>query len=334
MSGLSFSLLLLVFLLSTLGCRCLIYLAYRFNHFDKPNARSSHTIPTPHGGGIAIASAFCVGLFFSGIDGITVVSLAIGITLLVIVGAIDDYRGLAVKWRLLAQVAACVWGVHCFDTHWFSLPQGLLGGALALFEHISIIITLVWLVNLYNFMDGIDGLAASETIFITISMAWFVGFGTPLGVLMLLLCAASLGFLVFNWAPAKLFMGDSGSYVMGYSLGIAGCMAIEQQTAFSPWVLCILLAVFIIDATYTLGHRVLQGAIWYHPHRSHAYQKTARYLRSHAKTTALIQIINIAWLLPCAYFVLQQPKWSFFIVFVAFLPLILLVSALKAGSPD
>ena len=161
---------------------------------------------------------------------------------------------------------------------------------------------LVWLTNLFNFMDGIDGLAGMEAVSVSGLGAFLLLRNRLLSgaQLSLMLCAASLGFLVWNWPPAKIFMGDVGSGFLGFTLGTLALFSSKtDSTLVWPWL--ILLAAFLVDATVTLLRRISGRARWYEAHRSHAYQHAARASGSHAKVTLAVAAMNIGWLFPLAW---------------------------------
>lgn len=290
---------------------------------DTPNERSSHSSPTPHGGGAALLAAFVIGLLLSvWLYGpwpplFAMLSLcALGLALL---GVIDDLRGLSVRWRLLAYGVVCLFSaatlLHGLDTAsalWSSLLVAL--AALAL----------LWSLNLYNFMDGIDGIAALQAIFVCVSAAfltWFAGQDDSYVRYCLLLAAAHGGFLLWNRPPARLFMGDAGSVPTGFLLaGLALLGAVQGQLNPLCWI--VLSAVFITDASWTLGWRIATGQEFTQPHRSHAYQRLSRHWGSHLRVDMLVLTINVMWLLPLALAVQLWPEYALFLVFLAYLPLL------------
>jgi Fuc2NAc and GlcNAc transferase len=155
------------------------------------------------------------------------------------------------------------------------------------------VIGIVWAINLYNFMDGIDGLAAGEAASVGVAAAvllWLVG-APGLGALSLLLAAAAGGFLVWNWHPARIFMGDVGSAALGYAFG-ALAAASERAGAIPAVVWLLLLGVFFGDATLTVVRRLLRREPIFRAHRSHAYQRAPQAGLSHARVTATVLLLN------------------------------------------
>src|SRR5690606_12287364 len=200
--------------------------------------------------------------------------------------------------------------------------------------HIFAVIYLVWLLNLYNFMDGIDGIAGIEASTVCLggvilSLVNSGVFTDQLPVLSLLM--AALGFLIWNFPPAKIFMGDAGSGFIGLLIGLFSISAAHlDQSLFWGWV--ILLGVFIVDATVTLLRRAFAGFAVYEAHRSHAYQYLSRKLASHSLVTISIGLINIIWLFPMAFLVVLGWLDGFLGLIIAYLPLIIIVTWLKAGN--
>ena len=305
---------------------------------DAPNQRSSHELPTPRGGGLSIVAtfmAFLVLLYLTReLPKAAFCALLLGGGLVGLVGFLDDHRHIPAAYRLLAHVtSACivvyaVGGLPPVQIGVNTIHLGWGGNALA-------VVFLVWLTNLFNFMDGIDGIATTETIFIA-SAAIIIG-GAPSGhYLMLLeagLVAACLGFLVWNWPPARIFMGDVGSGFLGVSLG--GLALISASLNVLPiWSWLILASVFLVDATITLVTRVMNAEEWYSAHNNHAYQKASRRLKGHKPVTLSVLMINILWLLPMAWFASARPELGWWLTIVAWLPLISLSLFLKAGRPD
>lgn len=182
-------------------------------------------------------------------------------------------------------------------------------------------------------MDGIDGIAGVEAVTVAAGAAlllWVRGDAAMAGVLVLL-AAAVLGFLAWNWPPARIFMGDVGSAYLGFVLGVMA-LATSAEGPLNLWVWLILLAVFITDATVTLLRRLLRGERWYEAHRTHAYQHAARRFGSHRKVTLAVGALNVLWLLPLAGVACALPGYGWWLAVVAYLPLLLLAVKFGAGQ--
>ncbi len=274
---------------------------------DIPNARSSHSVPTPRGGGVAIVMSFLLSLpvlaMLQDSPWASTIALLGAGAWVAIVGFLDDHGHIAARWRLLSHFGAAVWALFWIG----GLPAlNLLGSTVELgwMGHVLAAVYLVWVLNLYNFMDGIDGIAGVEAVTVCLSGALlYVLLGrADLAVVPLLLAAASAGFLYWNFPPAKIFMGDAGSGFLGMVLGILSIQAawVAPQLMWS-WL--ILLAVFVVDATWTLLRRLLRGDKVYEAHRSHAYQYASRRAGRHVPVTIAVLGLNLLWLLPVAVWV-------------------------------
>ena len=307
---------------------------------DVPNARSSHSLPTPRGGGVAIVVAFLAGLclaFFAGL-GIAaelfyaLLGAGLGIALL---GFLDDHGHIAARWRLLGHFLAAAWALY-----WLGglPPLAVFGGLLQLswIGHVLAAFYLVWLLNLYNFMDGIDGIASVEAICVCLGGAiLYALLETSLlaDLPLLMLAAAVLGFLLWNFPPARIFMGDAGSGFLGFVLGVLSL----QAAWISPvllWGWLILLGVFIVDATLTLLRRLLRGEKVYEAHRSHAYQYASRRFGRHLPVTMAVAALNLVWLLPLAMLVAVGWLDGLLGVLVAYAPLVVLAWRFDAGRAE
>ncbi|WP_374981883.1 glycosyltransferase family 4 protein [Pseudomonas solani] len=303
---------------------------------DIPNARSSHSVPTPRGGGLAIVLCFLIALpaltlLLSMPWGPTLALLGAGASV-ALVGFLDDHGHIAARWRLLLHFGAAIWALI-----WLGglPPVQLFGVSLALgwIGHILAAFYLVWVLNLYNFMDGIDGIAGVEVITVCLGGAllyWLKGHA-DLAIFPLLLAAASAGFLYWNFPPAKIFMGDAGSGFLGITLGVLSL----QAAAFDAnwfWAWLILLGVFIVDATYTLLRRLLRGDKVYEAHRSHAYQFASRHFGRHLPVTLGVATINLVWLLPLALWVGVGGLDGLIGLLLAYAPLLGLAVKFRAGA--
>ncbi|WP_298607506.1 glycosyltransferase family 4 protein [uncultured Thiothrix sp.] len=316
--------------------------AYQLRLTREPNHRSSHTKITPHGGGLGIVAGtifFTLWLFFQNnvqywVYGFTSV-LAI---LIAAKGLIDDIYHLAPKIRLLIQIiASCslVVIIQSIPIPGFepilNLPMPLTIG--------FILFASLWWLNLFNFMDGIDGLAACQAIFMLLSAALLIALKSPelvnltLWQWIIYLAIAVLGFLTYNWPPAKIFMGDVGSSFLAFMLLVIALTTISLHWMnYATW--AILGTLFISDASITLLRRMLTGQNWLEAHRTHAYQRLARRWQSHKRVTLSFITINLIWSLPLAYVSLNYPDSSWLFLLIAYLPIITLVILLGAGRPE
>ncbi|MGV3592133.1 MAG: MraY family glycosyltransferase [Gammaproteobacteria bacterium] len=316
--------LLLVFATAFVATGLWLSLARRRRWFDHPNHRSSHVIPTPKSGGAGFVlafSTFVAALYLGGELAGEHLALAAIALVLAGLGFIDDLRPLGIAQRIGTQVVTALAALLLLDPlPPLSFPWGTLEPA---WLRIALLLPgFVWLINLYNFMDGIDGLAATEAIFVCLALALFASLDAAslVSMLSLGLALAVTSFLFFNLPPAKLFMGDLGSNYLGFMLAVLGGIAM-QVTNVNVWTLLVLLGVFIVDATATLVGRMRAGLVWYHAHRSHAYQQAALRMGSHGSVVAAVTLINVCWLLPLAWLTTRHQQWGMLIVFVAWAPL-------------
>lgn len=311
--------------------------ALKKNIIDNPNERSSHNIPTPRGGGVAVVVSYIIGVIL--LIYLDQLSQHIGLTLIVsgfiiaLLGFLDDHGHINAMLRLVIHFMVAIGVVVSLGG--FSEVKIFNAFSLGFGANIIAVLFLVWLLNLYNFMDGINGIASVEAITTLMSMAviYFI-FNIQLNIEILwLLSACAFGFLLWNFPKAKIFMGDACSGFLGLTLGILALIALKENLAlFCAWIIC--LGVFIVDATFTLIRRVLAGYKMYDAHRSHSYQILSRKWNSHTPVTLLVVGINILWLLPVAYWTVTQSNYPEVGVVIAYLPLIMIVIYSKAGVSD
>jgi len=303
---------------------------------DIPNERSSHQSAMPRGGGLAMVLAFTASLValasIGGQRGAVLLALAGGGLAVAAIGFVDDRRPVPPAWRLAVHLAAAVWAVAWLG----GLPALTIGNltlSLSWIGYLLAVLSIVWTLNLFNFMDGIDGIAASEAVFICGSAGilglLYPGGAASVGALAWIFCAACLGFLVWNWPPARIFMGDVGSGYLGFVIAVLAIAADHDDPA-APWPWLILGGVFFVDASVTLVHRALRGERVYEAHRTHAYQWLARRW-GHRRVTVSVWVVNVLWLLPCAAFATAHPARAIWVLIVAFVPLTWIALAAGAG---
>ena len=258
--------------------------ARRRGLLDQPGERRSHAVATPRGGGISItivllAALLAMGWWFPALR-LVLQAGALGLVLVATVGWIDDHRPLSAKVRLLAHAisAAMLAAALLVEGH------GVLPAAIA-FAAVLV------LVNVWNFMDGINGLAASQGAIAALAYAALAQAGSPAWTLALVVAGACCGFLPFNFPRARIFLGDVGSGTLGHGLALLLVLVLVipvagDGTPASAWPLLVLpLATFLVDASLTLGRRMLRGEAWWQPHVQHAYQVWSRRLGRHAPVT-------------------------------------------------
>jgi Fuc2NAc and GlcNAc transferase len=309
--------------------------ALHSNLIDVPNLRSSHTLPTPRGGGMAFVVVFLAGLGALSALGVLareyLWSLLGAGAWVAFVGFLDDHRHIPAGWRLLAHFIGAGWGLYWLGGF---PPVQIFGQAIDLdrFGHLFGVFYLVWLLNLYNFMDGIDGIAGIEAITVCLggALLFFLDGSQNAGLVPALLSAATAGFLFWNFPPAKIFMGDAGSGFLGIVLGLISLQSAWSNPVFFWSWLC-LLGVFIVDATWTLWRRFRRGESLHEAHRSHAYQFAARHYDSHKAVALSVGAINLFWLLPLAALIGLGLLEGIIGVALAYLPLLWAAIKLNAG---
>lgn len=271
------------------------------------NERSNHKTPTPQGGGAAILLGLLAGLIVT--PGLWPEEpqgrvLLVALDAMAVLGFIswhNDKNEIRARYRLLAQ-AICIGGVAAYAMH--SFMGGVDIPLLALTAG-WVVTTLCWMwfVNLYNFMDGIDGILGVETLSIAGGVALLsVLAGQPVPVYLLLLCGATAGFLLLNWPKAKLFAGDVGSIPLGFILGYA-LIGLAHVSAASALILPLY---FIADASVILCLRILRREKFWQAHSGHFYQQAVRKGFSHKRVTLTVAALN-AVLIALSVWALSQP---------------------------
>lgn len=305
---------------------------------DHPSDRGSHTSPTPRGGGLSIVIVLTAALALGVAGNLIPAGLAIGLIggglPVAMIGFLDDHGHVSPVVRL---------GVHALGAVWTIIWIGVLPLELVPFWDgrlmpVAIVITfffLVWMINLFNFMDGIDGIAASETISVSVlgaMVAVLAGSATPETVFApLLLAAATMGFLSWNWPPARIFMGDVGSGYLGIILGGLTIAAahVRPELGFA-WI--VLAGVFVTDASVTLARRALRGERVHEAHRTHGYQRLARIAGRHSPVTLGAISVTWLWLFPVACCIAAKQVDAWIGVAIAYVPLVGAAILLGSGS--
>jgi Fuc2NAc and GlcNAc transferase len=298
----------------------------RLKIYAQPNARSFHRQSTPTGGGIVFVLPLVGYLAWLAMQGSPVaLAFAVGGAVLALTGLLDDLRDVSPRLRFVVQIAvttAVAWTL-LGESGWWLV--------------VAVALALAWHVNLFNFMDGIDGLAGAQTLVFAVG-AHVVGGGVPgwPGDLLWLTAGTVLGFQVVNWPPARIFMGDAGSYFLGLLTGAVAVLLWRQQALALPAAL-ILLAGFWFDATYTLIVRAGTGQAFTQPHKTHLYQRIAA-KRGHLWTTVCYLLYALIWLLPlswlCARHGMALSAGALLWLLPAVTPLAVAAWWLGAGMPD
>jgi Fuc2NAc and GlcNAc transferase len=309
--------------------------ALRQGILDVPNVRSSHRSPTPRGGGIAIVLVVTAAV--AALSAYGILSRAFALTLgggllVAAVGFADDRRPLPSRVRLAVHCAAALWALY-----WLGGLAPLRVGAhdahLGMGGEVLAFLGIVWTLNLFNFMDGIDSLAASEAVFVFAAGGALAGGAGEVAMLAWIGAGSAAGFLLWNWPPAKIFLGDVGSGFLGYLIAVLPLAAARTDSA-APWVWLILGGAFFADATVTLARRVLRGEAPHEAHRSHAYQWLARRCDSHLRASLAVMALNILCLLPAAWLAARHPSSAMLVALASLAVLALLVRLVGAGRQE
>jgi UDP-N-acetylmuramyl pentapeptide phosphotransferase/UDP-N-acetylglucosamine-1-phosphate transferase len=261
---------------------------------DRPNERSMHTAPVPRGGGLAVMLVVLGGMAVSSpAFGFTVshVWLLLAVFLLMGVSWLDDCRPVGIGWRFGAHLAAALLGSLALPPDSF-----LLNGLLPFWaERLLLIVGWAWFMNLTNFMDGIDGITCVEIVSIAVGTGLVLSVTATsdpfLLILIALMIGACSGFLLFNWHPARIFLGDVGSVPLGF---LTGYLLLALAAHGFRAAALVLPLYYLADSGITLGRRVLRGEKFWQPHRQHYYQRAAQGLKRHDKVVLWIAITNVA----------------------------------------
>jgi len=310
--------------------------ATRLGLIQTPNARSSHSVPTPGGGGVGIVLGGGLATAVAAVGSQPTLVVLVASVLIAGIGFYDDRKPLPARFRLIAQLLLVA------VTLWLAVPLEPLAERVGLplptlaIAAIAVVASVYW-INLFNFMDGIDGIAGSQAIFMALAAVVLVPHGPefakdPLFWILIELAAATLGFLVLNWPPAKIFMGDAGSTYLGFMLAVLAMLTIVYWgLTLVQW--AILAASFVTDATVTLLRRLALRENLSQAHRRHAYQVLSRRWGGHLPVTLGFIGVNVIWLLPLA-FVAALPGWSIGALLLAYVPLIAVALSAGAGAPE
>lgn len=297
--------------------------AHALQLIDRPNERSSHSSPTPRGGGLAIAIVCTTLLVLRGLSpdriDLGVLAIAVGGTVIATLGFLDDRYRLSARLRFAVQTAVVAAVVGALG----GMPDEVVAAIPWTGNWAGIglcVVVVLWFLNLFNFMDGIDGIAASQGVFMATGAAVLAGFGDAAAMDVTILggvAAAALGFLIWNRPPARIFMGDVGSAYLGYLLPMLAIW-ISREFPIDVWGFVVLGALFIGDASATLLRRTLSGHRWHEAHRSHVYQRLARRF-GHARVTLGYGLANVLVVFPLAWLATLQAQQGAVVALVTIL---------------
>jgi len=327
----AFGLLVIIGLVSAFCTWVVVKYAGRFGLLDVPNERSSHASTTPRGGGLSIVLATFLGLFlFDSFKNPTpnqIAPVMLSGAIVALIGLFDDLGNVrSISTRLGVHVVGAGIGLWLIG----GVPQiGVLSYAIepSIIGNIFAVLYVVWLINLYNFMDGINGIAGVEAISVCVLVAILSvrnGLTSTPVISLMILASAVAGFLVFNFPFARVFMGDVGSGFLGLTFALLSLISANEKENMI-WVWLIMLGVFIVDTSYTLCHRLINGENVKIAHKKHAYQVLARRFNSHRSVTIGVLIVNVLWLFPIAFLVVEERVSGVVAVALAYCPIVVAV---------
>ena len=308
-------------------------LASKYGPYATPNYRSLHQKVIPRGAGLAVAVPTLLGYLYLYLDHDLTSSqwmvYVIGGVVVAAMGAADDRLDISALYRMPFQFLAAGWICYWFrglapvDLGFAVVNLGYLG-------HVMLFVILIWFYNLFNFIDGIDGMASSATMFICAAIGALLFFqqAPMLGLILILMGASSAAFLLFNWPPARMFLGDTGSSFMSYILSAVFVESLWRNPT-NVWSWLIVGGFYFADTTLTTMVRILKVPGWYLPHRSHAYQNLARVWNSHRKVVLRVLMINLFWVTPFFLLSLKHEAWAIGVTAIVYIPLA--VFCLKYG---
>ncbi len=305
--------------------------------YDIPTERSMHTIEIVRGGGLAVVVCLMLlisyHLLIDSLDNVNGISLLICIFVIGLLGLYDDFRSLSFKFRLLIHFLVAGFVVlilqdNINNVNLYPLPIS------GIFKDLFFVLFIVWFINLYNFMDGINGIASAQAIYFFSSLTALSIFIPDIShEIYLGYSAIFFGFLLWNFPNPRIFLGDVGSGSIGVFIAL-NIIYISSIDSNLFWISLILMSIFIVDTTFTLLVRILLRQSFHQAHNSHVYQKSAAKLNSHAIVTSMIMFFNTVIILPLiAVFLIFQ--WNLFHLLLAiYLFLALLALYLKAGRSE
>ncbi|HDS1216811.1 MraY family glycosyltransferase [Stenotrophomonas maltophilia] len=295
--------------------------ALRRQLFDQPGERRSHSVATPRGGGIAIVISLLVtaGVAMWALPAAlpSLLVAALGLALVAGIGWWDDHRPLPAMRRLMVHFIAAALLAALVRVH---------GGSWLL--AVLVLLFTASLINIWNFMDGINGIAASQAVVVALGLAPLLPW--PYSLAAIALGLACLGFLPFNFPRARIFMGDVGSGALGYA--VAAVLALASVKTDINWILLLVSASpFLVDAGFTLLARIISGQRWMEPHTQHVYQRAVQAGASHARVTGMyfaLGLFSITVLNVCSNL---QPRWEAAVAIAWFTALSVLWLLLRNG---
>ncbi len=295
--------LLITVALSSLLTGVFTWHARRRGMLDIPHERRSHTVPTPRGGGAGIVAALVIVTLLLSHESAAMTywvhCLLPGFVVLSLVGWWDDRVSLSAPLRFFVQVLVSFYLLWCFRYH---------GSGTELLSLLMAGIYLLWMTNLYNFMDGSNGMAGFQGVFAGVMLTWlyFTAGAVEAALVSSLLAGACGGFLPWNLGSARVFMGDVASGSLGFAFAALLIYGVFSGSLTIP-VAWMVMLVFMCDSTLTLITRVLKGEQWYNPHKQHLYQRLIVRGWSHGSVLLLYQMVNLVLVAPAIVVAVNYP---------------------------
>jgi Fuc2NAc and GlcNAc transferase len=295
--------------------------------FAHQNHRTLHDEPIPRGGGVVFSILFILFIFliwpYLELSNNLFLILGVGGGVATLFGFIDDIMNIRARTKLIIQLLLSGWVVY-----WLYLDSLLVMNWMPIYIMITAcLFFMVWMMNAYNFMDGVDGMASSGAIFSSLTLALVLSLtsnSVELIPIFILIATTVSGFIIFNWPPATIFMGDAGSVFLGYIFG-ALLIFTTLNGSLSIWNWLIVFGYFFADTTVTQIVRIILVKKWYLAHQSHAYQNIARINGSHLKVTSRVTLYNIIWILPIAIWSALQPEMEILAAILSVTPALVVV---------
>lgn len=325
----------MIVLVTFLASMCLVFLvkkiAFHINALDMPNKRKVHKVPMPRIGGIAIFSAFLLGYILYGAVTLQMISVLIGSFIIILVGFIDDIKPVRARYKLIGQILSAAIVVIYGKLYFNNIT--ILGLNLVFPTWINMLLSIAFIVaiiNAINLIDGLDGLAAgvSSIYFLTIAILGFVlnRLGGLDVILALIMLGSTLGFLIHNFPPAKIFMGDSGSMFLGFMISVIALLGYKVATITSIIIPIIILFIPLFDTILAILRRILKKEAIATPDKEHFHHQLLKMTSSPTKSVLIIYFINIVFSAISILFVLGDEKLAiilYIIVMIFFLFLVL-----------
>ena len=324
-----FLIVIITFLSSLVLVPIIKEIAHHVGALDIPNKRKVHTVPMPRLGGLAIFFSYLIGYMFFGSQNNQMISILIGSFLLIILGICDDIKPVSAKYKFIVQViAACIvvfYGnisLPSISAFGINIEFGIIGYPLAVLFVVSII-------NAINFIDGLDGLAAGtcSIFFLTVAIiSFFLHRINGLDVILsLIMLGASLGFLVYNFNPATIFMGDTGSMFLGFMISVIALLGYKSTTVTSLIVPIIILFLPILDTVFAVFRRILKGEKVTHPDKSHIHHQLLKLNKSTKKTVLIMYIFDVMCAAISILYALGDNKLAIILYFILLIITIFLI---------